>query len=212
MQRNSLSPREVERDAKMAIERSRQIGESRRREGRGTKRTGETSGEKQGENCTGDERRSARPWRAMSSQFSRVPSRERLKRLPRLRERNGQTRGGEARRRGDRAAGILLRDDYVISRNDPVTREERYAHTRCVFTHVHARVTFILPLPRVCKIESRGYSAVPTTRTGGWIGYVPARHNCCVLARGSLSFDQSSAVDRSQLAAAPRGTPRMRID
>lgn len=36
----------------------------------------------------------ARPRQAMSSQFSRVPSEEGLKRLPRLRERDGPTLGG----------------------------------------------------------------------------------------------------------------------
>lgn len=36
----------------------------------------------------------ARPRRAMSSQFSRVPSEEGLKRLPRLRERDGPTLSG----------------------------------------------------------------------------------------------------------------------
>lgn len=54
----------------------------------------------------------ARPRRAMSSQFSRVPSEEGLKRLPRLRERDGPTLSGGGGGGGGAARKTIVRLEF----------------------------------------------------------------------------------------------------
>lgn len=150
----------------------------------------------------------ARPRRAMSSQFSRVPSEEGLKRLPRLRERDGPTLGAAQRRScegNDRAAGILVRDDYVISRNGTVTREEICPYAICVCIYARpcratpsiSTSTLCIPsLVRACTTHRTQATCAVSTGPRIGIRYV---HTCVLLrvqrmragTRSPLLFYQS---------------------
>lgn len=143
----------------------------------------------------------ARPRRAMSSQFSRVPSEEGLKRLPRLRERDGPTLGGGG------AARKIVRLEFSFETITSLAgtarqRERRYAHTRyvCVFTRARATpststAAYIEPRAsaRIVRTVRGALAWYQQDRASGYRTYVRsyARTNACRHA-GSLSFYEST--------------------
>jgi len=127
-------------------------------------------------------------------------------------------RSGEARKRSLRLE-ILVRDDYVISRNDSVTREGDMP-----ICEVYLRVSRAPQAPSISSLPRHLYA--PRARTGHLrqrrrgpradartSRYVSYARNECVLARGDhYHFINHAGGIGSQPAAAPRGTPGMRIN
>lgn len=108
----------------------------------------------------------------------------------------------------DRAAGILVRDDYVISRNGTVTREEIYPYV-CVFTRAAQLHPF--PLPRCvyrasCERTTHRTRGICVVSTGPRIGI---RSYALTACRHACGFAIILSITRG-VNLRRRGTLRMR--